>query len=165
MKAPRLGRWAIGFGSGLPLLAAGVAVFALWVEDRFPSEDDDHALAPAVQRALTAPIADAINHQVELIVRRRAHVLEQDSGVTIEEAIARFLDDSVDLSRRRHLAYRLAALGSPQCIAALRTVLATAAPEHRAFMAQLIGSTGNAAARERERRADREGAGQLQGDS
>lgn len=147
MNAPRIARWAIGLGSGLPLLAAGVAVFALWVEDRFPSEDDDRALAPAVQRALTAPIADAINHRIELLVRRRA-VLEGDAGVSIEEAIARFLDDSVDLSQRRHLAYRLAAMGSPECIAALRTVLATAAPEHRAFMAQLIGSTGSAAARE-----------------
>jgi HEAT repeat protein len=39
-------------------------------------------------------------------------------------------------------------VGSPECIAALRTVLATAAPEHRAFMAQLMGSTGNSAAKE-----------------
>ncbi len=147
MNAPRLGRWAIGFGGGL-LLAALVVVLAVWVEARFPSEDEERALSPTVQRVVTAPIVDAISHQIELIVRRRAQVLQRDSGVTIEEAIARFLDDSVDLSQRRHLAYRLAAVGSPECIAALRTVLATAAPEHKAFMAQLIGSTGSAAAKE-----------------
>lgn len=147
MKVARLGRWAGGLG-GAVLLVAGAVVLAVWVEDRFPSEDRARALSARVQGVVTAPLVEAIGHQIERIVSQRAHRMYLDSGLTIEEAIARFLDDAVDLAQRRHLAYRLAAVGSSECIAALRKVLGTAAPQHRAFMAQLVGSTGSPAAKE-----------------
>jgi HEAT repeat protein len=68
-----------------------------------------------------------------------------NTGLTLEETIARFLDDRLSLADRRIYAYRLARVGSPEAVAALLKVFRTAPPEHKAFMAQLIGSTGNPA--------------------
>lgn len=74
------------------------------------------------------------------------------SGIGDDEAITRFLDERTDLGERRVYAYRLAAMGSPDAIAALRRVLSTAPPEDRAFIVQLIGSTGNRAVKPELRR-------------
>jgi HEAT repeat protein len=147
MKSPRRRRWAIGSCGGL-VLAAGAVVLAVWVEERFPNESEERALSPRVQRVLTAPIVEGIGRQLDRIVRRRAQMMYVNSGLTVEETIARFLDEAVDLSQRRHLAYRLAAIGSPECLAALRKGFEIAAPEYRAFLAQLIGSTGSSTAGE-----------------
>jgi HEAT repeat protein len=68
-----------------------------------------------------------------------------ETGLTLEETISRFLDERTNLIDRRNFAYRLARVGSPECLAALQKVLQTAPPEHKAFIAQLIGSTGNPA--------------------
>lgn len=97
---------------------------------------------------MTKPVVDAIGRQIERYVRRRAEALYMATGLTVEETIARFLDERVDLAQRRFYAYRLARVGSPECIAALLKVFQTAPLEHRAFMAQLIGSTDNPAAKE-----------------
>jgi HEAT repeat protein len=139
-------------GVGLALVALMVAVgfvgFSVWVEDRFPSTDPERALLPTAQQAMTRPIVSAISRQIERRVRSRAEALYMVTGLTLEETIARFLDESVDLAQRRLYAYRLARVGSPECVAALLKVFQTAPPEHKAAMAQLIGSTGNPAAKE-----------------
>jgi HEAT repeat protein len=101
-----------------------------------------------MQRVFTKPIVDALSRQVERYVRSRAEALYMNTGLTLEETIARFLDEHVDLAQRRIYAYRLAHVGSPEATAALLNVFRSAPPEHKAFMAQLISSTGNPAVKE-----------------
>jgi HEAT repeat protein len=103
---------------------------------------------PAVQRVVSKPVVGFLSRQVERRIRNRADLLFMTTGQELEETLALFLDESVDLMERRIHAYRLARVGSPECITALLKVLATAPAEHRAFMAQLTGSTGNPAAKE-----------------
>ena len=129
------------------LVAVSIIVGSVWVEDRFPSDDAKRALLPRAQRLVTKPIVNALSRQIERYVRGRAEMLYMSTGLTLEETIARFLDERVDLAERRIYAYRLARVGSPECIAALLKVFQTAPPEHKASMAQLIGSTGNPAAK------------------
>src|SRR5262245_7435174 len=150
MKTSRIRRWAIWLvGSFLLLLgAAGFVLFSVWVEDRFPSDDSKQAVLPRAQRIVTKPVVNALSRHIERLVSQRAHRMFMDTGFTLEETIARFLDERVDLVERRIFAHRLAAVGSPECITALLKVFQTAPPEHKAFMAQLIGSTGNPAAKE-----------------
>jgi len=149
---PRTVRGRAIFGAVLVvtvlLAAVGFVGFSVWVEDRFPSGDPERALLPAAQRAVTKPIVNLISHQIERHLRGRAEALYMATGLTVEETIARFLDERVDLAQRRLYAYRLARVGSPECVAALLKVFPTAPPEHKAVMAQLIGSTGNPAAKE-----------------
>ena len=144
------GRWLFGLSGsiGVLLFAGGLLVFSVWVEDRHPSDDARRALLPGAQRVVTQPIVNALSRQIERYVRGRAERLYMKTGLTLEETIARFLDERVDLAERRIYAYRLARVGSPECIAALLKVFQTAPAEHKAFMAQLIGSTGNSAAKE-----------------
>jgi len=130
------------------LLAVGWTGFSVWVEDRYPSSDPKRALLPAAQRLVTKPVVNALSRQMERYVRRRAEAVYMSTGLTLEETIARFLDEGVALSQRRNYAYRLARVGSPECVAALLKVFQTASPEDKAFMAELIGSTGNPAAKE-----------------
>jgi HEAT repeat protein len=125
----------------------GFVGFSVWIEDRFPSSDPDRALLPAAQKAVTKPIVSAISHQVERYLQERAAHLQMVTGLTVEETIERFLDERVDLARRRLYAFRLARVGSPECVVALLKVFRTAPPEHKAFMAELIGTTGNLAAK------------------
>jgi HEAT repeat protein len=129
------------------LLALGWVVGSVWIENRYPSADAQRALLPGAQQVMTKPVVNLLSRQIERYVRRRAEMLYMNTGLTLEETIARFLDERLDLSQRRIYAYRLARVGSPEAIAALLKVLRTAPPEHKAFMAQLIGSTGNRAAK------------------
>ena len=69
-----------------------------------------------------------------------------ETGGSVAQTIARFLDEKISLLDRRNLASCLARVGSPECEAALRKVLGTAPSEHKAFLARLIGSAGNPAA-------------------
>ena len=140
--------FGLGMGIGALLFAGGLVVFSVWVEDRHPSDDAKLALLPGAQRVVTKPIVNALSRQIERYMRSRAERLYMRTGLTLEETIARFLDERVDLAERRIYAYRLARVGSPECIAALLKVFQTAPAEHKAFMAQLIGSTGNPAAKE-----------------
>ena len=127
------------------LLVALVVAGSVWIENRHPSGDTKRALLPQAQRVVTKPIVNAISRQIEHAVRRRAEVPLMFAGLTLEQTIARFLDERKDLSERRIYAYRLARVGTPECVAALLKVFLSAPPEHKAFMAQLIGSTGNPA--------------------
>jgi HEAT repeat protein len=139
---------ALMFSVTVFLLAIIVIIGSVWIEDRYPSSDAKRALLPQAQQAVTKPIVNAISHQIERQVRRRAEAPLMFAGLTLEETIARFLDERVDLSQRRIYAYRLARANTPESIAALLKVFQTAPPEHKAFMAQLIGSTGNPAVKE-----------------
>jgi HEAT repeat protein len=123
-------------------------VFSVWIEDRFPSNDPKRALLPIAQRAITKPVVNAISHQLDRYVRQRAEAVFMETGLTLDETIARFLDEKLPLSQRRIYAYRLARVGSPECITALLKVLQSAPPQDKAFMAQLVGSTGNPAAKD-----------------
>lgn len=141
--------WTLaGLAAGIPLAAVAVVAACIWVEDRFPSDDPRKALHPGVQRVVSRPVVTFLSRQAEHHVRQRADLMFMNTGMSLEQTLERFLDESVDLKERRIHAYRLARVGSPECIAALLKVLGTAPPEHRAFMAQLIGSTGSPAARE-----------------
>jgi len=129
------------------LIAAGIIVSSVWVEDRFPSDDASRGLAPRLQRVTTKAVVNALSRRIEHYIRSRAAMLYMNTGLTVEQTIARFLDERVPLTERRIFAYRLALVGSPECIVALLKVFQTAPPEHKAFLAQLIGSTGNPAAK------------------
>lgn len=139
--------------SGLGWCAAAVfglivfVLFSVWIEHRFPSGDKKRALLPMAQRAVTRPIVDAISHEVERYVRSQAEAQFMYDSLSLEEIIARFLDDRVDLGERRLYAYRLARDGSPAAIEALLKVLNVAPPEHKAFMIELVGTTRNPAAK------------------
>jgi HEAT repeat protein len=142
------GLFSLGIVMGLVIVTAAVVVLSVWIEDRFPSSDAKRSLVPAVQRVFTKPIVDALSRQVERYVHSRAEALYMHTGLTLEETITRFLDEHVDLAQRRIYAYRLAHVGSPDAMAALLSVFRSAPPEHKAFMAQLISSTGNPAVKE-----------------
>jgi len=137
----------IGFGAGGILVAVLIIVGSVWVENRYPSDDAQRALLPRAQRMVTKRVVNVLSQVIEDHVRARAEVLYMSTGLTIEETIARFLDERVDLAQRRLYAYRLARVGSPEAIAALLKVFENAPADHKAAMAQLIGSTGNPAAK------------------
>jgi HEAT repeat protein len=145
-----LGRSLLGVGVGLValLLVAGFVVFIVWMEDNFPSDDPKRSLIPGLQKFITRPIVNAVSHGVERYVRSRVESRYMDTGLSMEEAIARFLDEKIDIEQRRIYAYRLARAGTPEAMAALFKVFETAGPEHNAFMLQLIGSTGNPAVKD-----------------
>ena len=140
-----LGRSLLGAGVGLMILlsVAGFVLFSVWVEDKFPSDDPKRSLVPGLQKVITKPIVSAISHGVERYIRGRIESRYMDTGLSLEETIARFLDEKTDIEKRRIYAYRLARAGTPEAMAALSQVFQTAGPEHKAFMLQLIGSTGN----------------------
>src|SRR5262245_16312387 len=128
MKSSSARRWAIGLGVTLLLMlgAAGLVVFSIWVEDRFPSDNAQRAVLPAAQRMITKPIVNALSRQIEHTLQKRAQRMFMDTGLTLEETIARFLDERVGLVERRIFAYRLAAVGSSECVTALLKVFRTA---------------------------------------
>jgi HEAT repeat protein len=127
------------------LLTVAAVIGSVWIENRFPCEDRKRALLPAAQRIVSQPIVNALGRQIEGFVRRRAEAVYMHTGMSLEQTIARFVDERVAFAERRMYAYRLARVGSPECIAALRHVLGHAPPEQKAFIAQLIGSAGNPA--------------------
>jgi hypothetical protein len=140
-----LGRSLLGVGVALIVLlfAAGFVVFSVWIEDHFPSDDPKRSLIPGLQKLFTKPIVNAISHGVERYVRSRIDARYMNTGLSLEETITRFLDERIDIEQRRTYAYHLARAGTPEAMAALFKVFQTVGPEDRAFMIQLIGSTGN----------------------
>jgi len=80
---------------------------------------------------------------VEQYIRRKIESRYINTGLSLEETIARFLDERIDIEQRKSYAYRLAHAATPEAMAALFKVFQAAGPEHKAFMIQLIGSTGN----------------------
>lgn len=143
----RVLNWAC-WGLLTATVAVGVLAACLQLEDRFPAEDPARAIAPSVQRVLSKPLADAVARQVGATFRRRLESRYLNNGLTLEATLARFLDERLDLAHRRTDAFRIARAGSPECLTALRTVLHSAPPEHKANLARLIGESGNPAVRD-----------------
>lgn len=129
---------------GVLALIAG----SLWIEDRHPADDPERALFPRAQRTVSRPIADAVSRGIESLIRQNLEAKFMRTGMSLKETIAFFTDESIDLRDRRFHAYRLAREGTPEAIAALLKVLHSAPPEHKAYMAGLIGKTGNPAAKD-----------------
>ena len=150
MPRTLLGRSLLGVGVGLVILlfVAGFVVFSVWVEDKFPSDDPKRSLIPGLQKLVTKPVVGAVSRGVEQYIRRKIESRYMDTGLSLEETIARFLDEKTDIEKRRIYAYRLARAGTPEAMAALSSVFQTAGPEHKAFMLQLIGSTRNPAVKD-----------------
>lgn len=144
------GRLLLGLSTLVFMLLTAVVliVASVWVENRYPSDNQQLALLPGVQRLISRPIVNAINRQIEYYIRGQADKVYMETGLSLPETIARFLDERVPLSQRRAYAYRLARSGSPECLAALGRVLAKANPEDKAYIAALIGRTGNPAVKE-----------------
>ena len=136
----------LGAGALLFLLGVAVLLLSLWTESKYPAGDDDAttaAFTDQMRRMVTKPVTVAIGRQIDKIIRARRDHLLFITGVTFEEALARFLDERTDLVERGRCAYRLARVGSPTAIAALLKVFRTAPLEQKIFLAQLISSTGN----------------------
>ena len=142
-------RWGLRLlGTGTVTLALSVAVifFSMWTESQFPAGEDD-ATSPSftdhIRRGVTKPVTVAIGRQIDRLIQLRLQYLRSSTGLTLDEVIARFLDDRTELVERGRCAYRLARVGSPAAVAALLKVFRTAPPEQQMFLAQLISSTGN----------------------
>ena len=148
-KPTTVRRWMFRlFGAGFAILTLVVAimVFSMWLESKYPAGNDDatgRTYTDQVRRTVTKPVTAAIGRQVDKIIRARIGYIRSSTGLTLEEVIARFLDERTDLVERGRCAYRLAHAGSPEAIAALLKVFRTAPPEQKMFLAQLISSTGN----------------------
>ena len=130
---------------GLALVGA-VLVLSMWTESKYPAGDDDATTATFtdhMRRTVTKPVTASIGRQIDKLIRLRLQYLQSTTGLTLEEVIARFLDDRTELVERGRCAYRLARVGSPEAVAALLKVFRTAPPEQQMFLAQLISSTGN----------------------
>lgn len=141
-----------GIVVGVGVLA--VAVLALF-GGRSAERGVEHPGPPFLTRvrsAVVQPALRAVGREVERRLRSRREARRRMSGISDDEAIARFLDERTSMAERRVYAYRLAAIGSPEAIAALRRVLAVAPAEDRAFIVQLIGTTGNRAVKPELRR-------------
>lgn len=144
------GRIVAIFASGLVLILGLLALVAgsIWIEDRHPGDDPQRALFPRAQSMLTRPIVQAVSRGIEEQIRRNMEAKFMETGLSLEETIALFLDGRVDLRERRFHAYRLAREGTSESIAALLKVLYTAPPADKAFIAALIGRAGNPAAKD-----------------
>lgn len=132
----------------LVLAVAGLIAGSIWIEDRHPADDPQRALFPRAQRTVTRPIVQAVSRRIEEQIRRNMEAKFMKTGLSLEETITRFLDESIDLRERRIHAYRLAREGTPDSIAALLKVFHCSPAEDKAYMAGLIGRTGNPAARD-----------------
>ena len=148
MKRRRL-RWGVGVAAGvvlgLPLVAALVVAGSVWSEASFPSDAEDSSAVARARGVVTRPIVKAVGRFARDRVRSHFEKRMLMTGLSLEETIARFRDETLEPSERAVYAYRLARVGSPEAVAALLEVFKTAPPEHKAFLAQLLGSTGDPA--------------------
>jgi HEAT repeat protein len=147
VKTPRFCAWLAGTGITLAVFMGvlGFLALSIWIENSHPAEDAGRALAPAAQRVVTKPVVRLLSRQLDRYIRHQTEARLFNTGQSLEATIAWFLDERGDWKDRRFHAFRLAYAGTPEADAALRKILATAPAEHRAYMVQLIGSTGNPA--------------------
>lgn len=130
----------------MSLLAIALGVFGLvagsvWIEDHHPSDDPKRVLFPRAQRMVSQPITASLSRRIREYAQRQADAKYLKDGLSLEETIARFLDEDAPMSERRIHAYRLARERTSAADAALRKVMAGAAAADRAYMAELIGKT------------------------
>lgn len=131
------GIYLLGIALGLLGLIAG----SVWIEDHHPSNDPKRVLFPRAQRMVSHPIAASLSRRIREYAQRQAEAKYLKDGLSLEETIARFLDENTPMSERRIHAYRLAKERTAAGDAALRKVLSRAQAEDRAYMAELIGQT------------------------
>jgi hypothetical protein len=145
-----LGRSVLAAGVLAAVLIGGLGVVAgsVWIEDRHPCDDPKRAWFPRAQRWVTQPVVTALSGRLQKHLRTFSEAKYLETGLSLDETIARFLDEDRDFAERRMFAFRLARERTPEARAALRKVLANAPPEHKAFMAVLIGNTRDSAAQE-----------------
>ena len=138
------------FGGVFVLVLATVAVIggSVWIENRHPSDETGRALLPRFQKWVTRPIVETSGRLLSRYFQDLVEDAFIDSHLSLKETIRDFDDPSAPLADRRRHAFRLAREGTPEAVSALRQALATASPEHRAYLAWLIGSTRNPAMKE-----------------
>ncbi|MCP5531571.1 MAG: HEAT repeat domain-containing protein [Akkermansiaceae bacterium] len=98
-------------------------------------------MSQRVQRNVNRPVSASLSRQIREMARQRTEAKYMGAGLSLEETIARFLDEDTPMSERRVHAFRLAMEHTREADAVLRRVLAGAAAEDRACMAELIGQT------------------------
>ncbi len=126
---------------GISMGFFGLVIGSVWMEDHHPSDDPERVMFPRVQRMVSQPIAASLSRRIREFALRQAEAKYMKEGLTLEETIARFLDENVPMSERRIHAYRLARERTAAADAALRKVMAGAAAADKAYMAELIGKT------------------------
>jgi len=138
-------RWVLAAGAviAVPLLAVAVVVGSIWAENRAPSDAADASGLARVRGLVTRPVAGAVSEHVRRRVRTAAERRLEMTGMELSELIATMNDESLAFSVRRRHARRLGRVKSPDAIRALLDAFVRARPEHRAFFAQLLGSTGD----------------------
>ena len=136
-------KWTFGGVFALVLASMVLIGGSVWMEDRHPCEDPARAWFPRTQRLVTKPIVEALSRRIGDYFRSQAEARYMKTGLSLEETIVRFLDERIDLSARRGFAFRLARERTPEAVAALLKVLRNAPAEDRAYMAELIGRTGD----------------------
>lgn len=134
---------AIGLMAAFPLALLVLVAGSVWIEHRHPSDEPGRALLPRTQRLVSRPIVEALGREIQSHYRRQGEARYLDTGLSLEETIARFLDQGTNLAARRDLAFRLAREGTPESLDALRKGLATAPPADLKHMLALIGRAGN----------------------
>lgn len=136
---------AIGVTASCLLALLGLVAGSVWMEKSYPSDEPGRALFPRAQRLVTRPIVVALGREIQSHYRRQSEARYLETGLSLKETIARFLDEGSDLAARRDHAFRLAREGTPEALAALRQVLGSAPPEDLEHMLALIGRAGNPA--------------------
>lgn len=116
------------------------------IEDHRPSDDPERAMSPSVQRKVNRPVSPSLSRQIRDMAQQRTEARYMREGLSLEETIARFLDEETPMSDRRIHAYRLAMERTGEVDAALQKVLAGAEAADRAYMAELIGRTRSSGA-------------------
>ena len=117
--------------AGFSLLAIslgflGLVIGRVWIEDHHPSDDPKRVLFPPSQRMVSQPIAASLSGRIREFAQRQAEAKYMKEGLSLDETIARFLDEDTPMSERRIHAYRLAKERTPAADAALRKVMAGA---------------------------------------
>lgn len=118
---------------------------SVWMEHHYPSDEPNRALFPRAQRWISQPIVAALGREIHSHYRRQTEAKFMETGLSLQETIDLFLDESIALSARRDHAFRLAREGTPEALAALRKVFASAPPGDQEHLLWLIGRAGNRA--------------------
>lgn len=141
------GWFALTLGGVFAVVAAMLALVggSVWMEHHYPSDEPGRALFPRAQRWISRPVVEALGREIHSHYRRQTEARFMETGLSLRETIDLFLDESIALAVRRDHAFRLAREGTPEALAALQAVFATAPPSDQAHLLWLIGRAGNPA--------------------
>lgn len=136
---------ALGFDAAVLALGVLLVGGSIWVESKYVFEPSQSRLIEKVRELATKPIAAAVGNQVQQQLRKRLHSRNEGglADLGVKANIAGLLNENLSPQLRGVYAYRLARLGTPEALAALLRVFQTAPAQHKPFLAQLLGSTGN----------------------